>query len=177
MNENAVTAEMEEARLREADAIAPETPKPIDISRARELLKRAMETQGRDFVYMDGSDSYACYNVPVIKEYFGDSMDYYDGIPADSPKRMTGCIVGTAMSFTGLIEDWTKHRCGSVDNFWKFLTNDAANYLRIAQIMQDRGHTWGDAFDTAERFIDDLRGGGDYAAAQPWPRQKVKDDD
>lgn len=169
MNKDAVMAEMEEARLREADAIAPQTPKPINISRARELLKQAMETQGRDFIYSDGRDSHSCYNVPVTKEHFGDSMDYYDSIPEDSPKRVTGCLVGTAMSLSGVMGTWVSHRSGSVDNFWRFLTDDATDYFRVAQVMQDRGHTWGEAFDTAERFIDDLPGGLDYAAATPWP--------
>jgi len=116
----------------------------IDLAEARGLLKAAMETQGRDFVYNIDGRSGPCCNVPIPTA----------GDDENEPRRKTGCIVGTAMKLSGRIPDdrWEGYEWGPVGVFYRFLTNDALTYLGIAQTRQDNGWTWGASFDDAEEF-------------------------
>lgn len=114
----------------------------IGIDEARTLLADAVATQGRDFVYNPGGGK-TCHNVPYLDAPEGD------------PRRLTGCLVGTAMKLSGRIPDieTSPYRKGSVSRFASFLTTEAEAYFRAAQIAQDHGRTWGEAFDAAEESI------------------------
>lgn len=119
----------------------------LDLAKARELLKAAMETQGRDFVYQD-SPGLGCYNIPV-DSWLGETQ-----ILQGSPKRITGCLVGTAMSLSGVIPDMSKHSIGTAETFAEYLTHDAVSYFNAAQLRQDNAGTWGSAFDEAEEWAE-----------------------
>lgn len=123
----------------------------LDLAKARELLKAAMETQGRDFVYQIKPGS-GCYNAPVDDSWWPDCP-----WPADSPKRITGCLVGTAMKLAGVdVAMREAYRGGTVGvAFGHLLTEEAICYLAVAQDKQDNGSPWGEAFDAAERWAFD----------------------
>lgn len=115
----------------------------ISLEQARGLLKRAVETQGPDFIYAPGPNPQCKYE--ARPDLFGD----------DDPRSRTGCLVGVALSLAGE----TRH-LGSdegilvlADSIDGLLDDDAASYLRIAQDEQDAGKTWGEAYDNAEAFL------------------------
>lgn len=126
----------------------------INLERARELLKAAVETQGRDFVYnpagrhICGSD---CVSDCVDGEYntcFYEPRSDMTGLP----QAATGCLVGTALTLAGE----TAHigYPGSITSFYEYnpgvIDQDATVYFQRAQTFQDDGDSWGDAFDAAE---------------------------
>lgn len=117
----------------------------INLTQARELLKQAVETQGHEFVY-NPNQQYECRYEPIPFDRRKDDGD---------PRHLTGCLVGTAISFT----DETRH-IGVMMSAWSLhfefpgmLTEEAALYLRQAQIVQDEGRTWGEAHDVAELWL------------------------
>lgn len=125
------------------------TGKPINLTKARELLAAAVETQGRDFIYQDwGVRGSHCYNLPAGELTRGQDHQIKD----NSPKRLTGCLVGTAMKLAGVC-DMSLHQAGSVWTFDGYLETDAREYFQIAQAAQDTGATWGQAFDFAESYV------------------------
>ncbi len=109
----------------------------INLQQARELLARAVETQGRDFVY-NANGKGLCHYTP-------------DG-PADTPKGKTGCLAGVALNLAGE----TRHHGydGSVydlnNDFPDIMTTEAMHYLVSAQVAQDLGSSWGQAHYEAE---------------------------
>lgn len=131
----------------------------IDLGKARELVKQAVEQKGEDFVYNPepaglGYDGWvgACYYEPR-PDMFAD----------DDPRATAGCLVGEALKlggetrylgFEGAVELL-------VEEYADMLSPDAAGYLKVAQIAQDKGSTWGLARETAERWCDNLEG-ADY---------------
>lgn len=112
----------------------------IGLEQVRALLWRAVQTQGRDFVY--NPDGGTCRNVPS------------QACAEDDPRRRTGCLVGTAMSLSGRIDDMQYFAEGSVDVFGGHLTEAAVDYLAVAQEIQDNGGTWGAAYDQAEELAE-----------------------
>lgn len=116
----------------------------IDLERARELLKQAMETQGRDFVYcpIDGPSN--CHYEPCLDE--------------DGPKALTGCLVGTALTLAGE----TRHiGYGGIvtrlaESYPDMMTPVTREYFRVAQFAQDFGASWGEAYDRAEKYANSL---------------------
>ncbi|MFY1688156.1 hypothetical protein [Plantactinospora sp. WMMB782] len=116
----------------------------IEIEQARELLARAVEVQGKDFVYNPGGAEYCRYRPATQAEVFS----------ADDPRLKTGCVVGEALALGGE----TRHReyRGSVhglrDDFPEALSAKAADYLQRAQTTQDGGGTWGEALEAAEAW-------------------------
>lgn len=119
----------------------------INLERARELLKQAVETQGEDFVYQVISGD-MCYYRPMTEEEEPDAND---------PKRVTGCLVGTALTLAGE----TRHLdvIGSVgtlfNTFPDMMTTGACDYFQAAQNLQDQAYTWGDSYDAAEDGVKD----------------------
>lgn len=115
----------------------------LQLEEARTLLARAVETQGRDFVYNPGGAG-LCYYQPVV-----DSEE-----AADSPRKKTGCVVGVALDLYGTQSH--HHEQGSVEDIAradsKLMSDDTLNYLLVAQILQDKGASWGTALDIAEEW-------------------------
>ncbi|MFC3504466.1 hypothetical protein ACFOOK_26340 [Micromonospora krabiensis] len=115
----------------------------IQIEEARELLLRAVETQGRDFRYVPkGQGGEGCWYVP--------RPDLYD---EEDPRSKTGCLVGVALSLAGI-----KFCDSDSDAIWDLrvplgLTDRAAKYFAIVQQHQDDGATWGEAYDEAEAWL------------------------
>lgn len=120
----------------------------IELTQARELLKRAVETQGRDFVYapLGASDGLMCSYVIAPKR---DDDD-------DRPCTKTGCLIGVALDLAGE----TRHRNHSTLSIITvsrqnpgMLSADAESYFNIAQVAQDKNHaSWGAAYDLAEAW-------------------------
>lgn len=128
--------------------------KQIDLAWARELLKAALETQGRDFVYHDrvnSMDSRCHYRPQDNASYWGVN------------KTITGCLIGTAFTIAGptylalLVEDESiRAICGRRP---ELVTRQAARYFQVAQGSQDSGSTWGEAFDNAEAYAEENSAG------------------
>lgn len=117
----------------------------IDLIQARELLKQAVETQGREFVY-NPDKKYACRYEPIPWSERVDDQD---------PRHLTGCLVGAAITLTGE----TFHHGAVMSalalavDFPDTMTDEAADYFQVAQGVQDGGGTWGEAHDKAERWL------------------------
>lgn len=131
----------------------------IDLNKARELLKAAVETQGADFKYVSRVNQ-GCAYTPINDENYG---SYLSAPPAkDDPRRKTGCVVGTALTAAGV--DWSKidqrYRINYLYNNRAFadqeveLEEDAMLYFLKAQYAQDTGNTWGKALERAEAFAE-----------------------
>lgn len=120
----------------------------INLEEARGLLRRAVETQGRDFVYNPNSEGLCHYN----------KLDTVPGVNADDPRVITGCLVGVALDLAGEVRHHGYD--GAVteiqEDFPDMMTEDAAKYLVEAQNTQDVGGSWGQAHDFAEEKLRDL---------------------
>lgn len=132
----------------------------IGLTRALELLGMAVATRGDAFVYQDKSnwtDAIGCINVPFtddLAERCG--LTSGGGLPAEgSPKRLTGCIVGTALALGGVPVH--EHPTGPVWTFRHYLTDSAHDMLRVAQLAQDQGASWGVARDVAGAWEEALQ--------------------
>lgn len=120
----------------------------IDIRFAQDLLRRAMETQGPDFVYMP--------------------RDHKDGIMncrytpqpdrGDHPSAITGCIVGVALDLAGCdFHHGDNRELAGIEELAivspSEISAQAALYLSVAQGAQDMGATWGAAVDAADNWV------------------------
>lgn len=121
----------------------------ITLTEARDLLRRAMETQGRDFIYAE--DGGCFYSAEAFKNH--ETSRAYGVRPTD-PRFITGCLIGVALELAG----HTAHRMRRtrVMGLWEQdvvpMTQGAATYFQEAQSHQDSGSTWGAAFDAAENW-------------------------
>jgi len=129
----------------------------IDLDQARSLLKRAMETKGRNFRYVQPGYG-GCFYEP----YTGESAAQQRiNIPigTDDVRRTTGCLIGVALDLAGetrqhgsrgIITSLAEEYAGA-DN--PMCSYGAAQYFRVAQSAQDTGRTWGEAYDRAEASV------------------------
>jgi hypothetical protein len=115
----------------------------IDIGRALDLLAMAVKHRGACFVYVAGQEQTCLYTT------------------GGGPQ----CLVGRALSLAGIDDDELEalgnrgvrelFRDGTLP---VRLTLGAAAVLDAAQRGQDRGYTWGEAFEyaagVADRFVD-----------------------
>lgn len=140
----------------------------IELAEARDLLKRAMETQGRDFVYaISDSDSnfYGCFNVPVheIPTDVSEAIPrkyFLEDLSQDHPKRRTGCIIGTALTLAGHQDICIREPRSSIheiNDSYHLLVREAEYYWSVAQGAQDQGQSWGEAYDAAEQWLVDAK--------------------
>lgn len=117
----------------------------IDLAKARELLKAAVDTQGEDFVYNPITGG-SCWYEPLANSLEGD------------PRGVTGCLVGVALTLAGE----TRHLGIDEDvaslssDFPDMLTSAACEYLWEAQRAQDKGASWGEAYRAAEKYAEYL---------------------
>lgn len=127
----------------------------IEIEQARKLLREAVDTQGEDFVYnLDGEQS--CFYKPLE----GPSL-----LGPDDPRYKTGCLVGVALNLAGETrhQDLRESVMSLHVYYPDMMSREAAVYFRVAQIAQDEGKTWGEAFKVAEDVLatrvipDDIR--------------------
>ena len=126
----------------------------IEIDQARDLLKRAMETQGRDFRYSAGG--VGCFYLPIdrLPEAYPNKQGRHE-IPLNDPRRKTGCLIGTALDLDGETRhhEYPKPVDSLYEKYPDMMTEEAANYFQVAQQAQDIGMTWGRAYDKAENWI------------------------
>jgi hypothetical protein len=135
----------------------------IELEEARGLLARAVLTQPPDFVYTRHSPvAFSCANVPITHFSNGTSRE----LPEDDPARKTGCLIGTAINkIAGVPIPYGAERYGIMplaellnNLFWYervVLSPDAEQYFLTAQVKQDSGMTWTEAYQVAEQAIID----------------------
>ncbi|WP_144121152.1 hypothetical protein [Catellatospora sichuanensis] len=118
----------------------------ITLTDARDLLKKAVDTQGPDFVY-NPDGAYLCRYEPIPDD---------EGMRPEDPRSKTGCLVGVALDIAGI----TAHHgfAGSVSGLAREglvrMEDEAVWYLGKAQYAQDRGTSWGDALALAEASLE-----------------------
>ncbi|MEV1109963.1 hypothetical protein AB0I95_15100 [Micromonospora sp. NPDC049751] len=132
--------------ITEQTATAPtgKVAKPVTLEKARELLRQAVDAQGEDFVYNPSGADQCAYR-PLTPER--------DHVKPDDPRAKTGCVVGEALVLAGETRhlDSVSNPMGLHSQYPDMLTWDAAYYFWEAQRVQDRGGSWGAAFEVAER--------------------------
>lgn len=106
------------------------TTDKITALQAMELLYKARDTMGGDFVYNPGGTG-SCMNVPTD-----------DPVYAGTPKAATGCLVGTAMRLSGKVPEEFFPPRGSAGVFNAYLDSTAIAIMQMAQEVQDAGATW-----------------------------------
>jgi hypothetical protein len=126
----------------------------IDMDRARELLDRAVQEKGGDYVDPDSGPNTGCVNV---------KRD-------ENGELCPSCIVGHVFFYAGVSLQFLSDYCGDVSVLSKAVnehdegvkvTRDAAIILKVAQMHQDGGGTWLSAVDRAEGMYCMLQYGGD----------------
>ncbi|MEU7570300.1 hypothetical protein [Micromonospora sp. NPDC049240] len=124
----------------------------ITLEKARELLAKAVETQGKGFVY-NPSKTGLCYYQPLSVER---------ALSPEDPRVKTGCLVGTALKIHGRMD--LLDFLGSVTSMHRedkgqggdLMDEEAADYFQMAQTHQDGGSTWGKALEAAEELAESL---------------------
>lgn len=113
---------------------------PITLEQARDLLKRAVETQGPKFIY-NPDGMYECRYEPVPD--------------CSGPPGQTGCLVGVALELAGETRQrgYKDNVLGLTHKFPDMMTEQAAVYFLEAQSAQDGGTTWGEAYARAEESL------------------------
>lgn len=122
----------------------------IGLAETRELLKKAVETKGRDFAYNPDGKGACLYRRQTDEEMLR------NGGQVAAPQTTTGCIVGVVCALaeipkevywdnvTGLLDEHNPIR--------NYFSKKALSYLTQAQQSQDMGGTWGYAYDFAEKL-------------------------
>jgi hypothetical protein len=137
----------------------------LDMDDALELLIRAREERGWDYVDPGSADSLGCYNV---KKVYEDE----DGVKFDEPVLSPSCIAGTVLAYAGIDLELLYKYNGTVNSTVRaineyddgesyYVTPNAAAVLRVAQREQDNGKEWGVAVEAAYDIGNALRGEGD----------------
>lgn len=121
----------------------------IEIERARELLKQAMETQGRDFKYVP--EPMGCYYSPITLTKEGITL------LEDDNRRKTGCLIGVALTLAGETRhlEFNEGVGELATEYPDMMSEYTVYYFIIAQSKQDNGYTWGEAYDKAEVYYQD----------------------
>lgn len=121
----------------------------INLAQAREALTAAVATQGPDFVYNPG-DAGSCFYRPLtVGETVQTSFSGPVTVAEGDPRTKTGCLVGVALDILGVDYDHTAQVSSMRITDFTF-TDAASYYLRIAQMHQDQGGTWGQALIEAD---------------------------
>lgn len=119
--------------------------KTVGITQTLDLLREAVRGRGEDFVYPDK------WRLECGPEHFGKGPCLYftdDGEPA--------CIVGFVLSKLGVKQSDLRGSIFSADvvNEWQdkvHFDTEAVHVLRVVQIRQDAGDTWGEAVRQGEQ--------------------------
>lgn len=139
----------------------------ITLEQAREALKAVVEEQGPDFRYVIDRTKYggaSCYYVPMPEAM---AVAY-----GDPQKGITGCLIGRVLDRLGETRQRVNNaggvhtpevglgHQGAVGNLATyypdmFAKDGAGPYLTLAQLAQDKGMTWGEAYAYAERYAAD----------------------
>lgn len=126
----------------------------IRLDQARKLLKKAVDTQGRDFRYCESGSG--CFYFKLEDDSVNCFGELVKSTPDDN-RRKTGCLIGVALDLAGE----TRHHSfsESVDElalkYPDMMTPKAAQYFLRSQIHQDRGGTWGESYDMAEEYFNE----------------------
>src|SRR5215207_3245486 len=103
-----------------------------------ELLQRAVAEKGDGYVYpgADGYDTFSCRYA-----------DYLTVAPS--------CLIGHVLDYLGLLSEAAEgHSANRMEVVHNQFTPGSALVLRAAQILQDKGHAWGEALIAAKETAD-----------------------
>lgn len=145
----------------------------IGESNVLDLLKQAMETKGPYFRYSDGRGFWGCFYTPIDEQWhakYGHTLAQHlkisDLSKADT-RRQTGCLIGVALKLAGIDDELLAKysACGYVHRLVELLTNEGALNIsagaiavfKEAQLLQDGGQTWGDAYYGAQKKLDEVK--------------------
>lgn len=120
----------------------------INLEKARESLKTAMETQGPDFVYCP--DDKACHYTKIPQSNATGPSD---------PRTITGCLVGVALDIAGETRhhDFGGYIVPLARMYPDMMTEATLQYFRIAQRLQDKGCSWGYSYQQAEASVEQIK--------------------
>lgn len=147
----------------------------LDEDNVLELLKQIVESKGRDYVYNpaanggDGTNDRSCYYVPIPKAlahgvFMSSHIEQRYVERPEHPKNQTGCVIGELLTRNGFDEQTNPGAYNTIASSGSTVdvlllslrvgghleyTENARKVLRVAQIRQDRGGSWGEAFDAA----------------------------
>lgn len=123
----------------------------INLEKARELLKAALETQGRDFIYAKGGAG--CYYKAITEIKLGLRVEQ---LPEDDNRRKTGCFIGVALSLAGETRhlEFPENLRALYYKYPDMMTEAAMRYFMEAQVAQDAGYNWGYSYDKAESSVE-----------------------
>lgn len=121
----------------------------FDLHQVHRAAGRVVDEQGRDFIYNPSGVGACSYEKKTS--------------PPDSPKRLTGCLVGRILDELGIEFN---HSAGA--SFLSLPAADgtlmldkfeapAALYLQVAQSMQDGGASWGTALSGGNTAVQVMR--------------------
>lgn len=135
----------------------------LELKQARILMLQVVNDQGHDFKYCLNSVGYSCYYVPLskVEEWADHGLLMHSTIGPSSnydPRRFTGCLIGRVLEAAGETRHLTPTGLGKnvheLRAEWPdMMSPETAEYLQAAQVIQDRGGTWGSAFSAAEEFV------------------------
>jgi len=121
----------------------------ITLEQARVLLPQAVATQPKGFRYIQPG-KIGCYYAPVTT-----ALSLATQLAGDDPRRITGCLIGVAISLSGERRHLEVNGSVSVlkEVFPDMLTAEAVDYFIEAQTIQDNGGTWQEAYEKAEASL------------------------
>ena len=136
----------------------------LEIQQARILMRQIVNEQGPNFRYVPAGNSHriGCFYVPLHKVHgWADrgllmrSMIGESGKP-DDPRYLTACLIGRVLETAGETRHMTPETLGKnvrgLKGLWPDMMSwEAEEYLQSAQLTQDRGGTWGEALEAAEK--------------------------
>jgi len=133
----------------------------IDMEKALEWLRDALNERGDDYVDPGSTDALGCCNVK--KEYNDE-----DGNKLDEPVLYASCIAGTVFSYAGVPLEFLFQHNGTVNSTIMAIraelseefevTPEASAILRVAQRAQDKGESWGSSVEAAHDVAAAIRG-------------------
>src|SRR5205809_6424537 len=103
----------------------------IDLEQARDLLRSAVDTKGRDFIYnVKVGGATGCFYVPLTE----DNIERYElpvrNVSIESVKKTTGCLIGVALDLAGLtFHHGSTAKLYGLTNVHAYLTIEAQQYL------------------------------------------------
>ena len=130
----------------------------ITLSVAKDLVDKAIALRGEEFVYYRGRKADCMY--VHHDEVWNEVREDYE--PAENGAQ-PGCLVGLALNLHGVpLEVMEDHEGNDATALLDALENDnvvphdseAARFLYLAQVAQDRGESWGFARSEATTRLD-----------------------
>lgn len=138
-----------------------ENKTPMTYAEAVEMVAKAIEERGEDYVYLPGVDEFGDQKgCSYVSETFGTEETITDEMLAE---LKPGCIMGVALILTGAAEMRQLATCGDyigglLDDLKIPTTRKALHYLTKVQKLQDDKTPWGSAHRLASHSAEFVYG-------------------